>query len=367
MNSAQAHNPALYPYEPDYAVPPGEILSEVLEEQGMTQVELARRLGISVKHLNQVISGAASLSSELAILLERVTGVSARLWNGLEANYQDFKARLEESEELAPDVEWLKELPVKDMIKRGYIEDRRADPIGQLREVLAFFGVARRATFDDVCASAAYRKSKAYDSDPNAIAVWLRAGEREATDVECNPFDKGSFRTALTEARALTQLHDPSEWLRPLKTLCQDAGVALVLIPEIGKTRLSGAARWLSPEKALIQLSLRGRWAEAFWFTFFHEAGHILLHSKKRTFIDDGKDTDGLEEEANAFARDFLIPPRYLDQLATLKSSNAVRAFARDLGIGTGIVAGRLHKENLIPPQWFTKPDIHPRYVFKSD
>ena len=139
----------------------------------------------------------------------------------------------------------------------------------------------------------------------------------------------------------------------------------VLLVPEIGKSRLSGAARWLTPDKALIQLSLRGRWAEAFWFTFFHEAAHILLHSKKRTFIDDGQSSDELEGEADQFALDFLIPAEHLPTMRTLKTAADVRAFANAVGVGTGIVAGRLHKEDMIPKTWFNEVDIHPRYTFR--
>jgi HTH-type transcriptional regulator/antitoxin HigA len=108
-------------FEPDFAVAPGEMLAEVLEEQYMTQADLARRLGVSTKHVYQVINGAAPVSSELAIALERVTGVAAGLWNGLEANYRDFLAREAEDDELHDQVGWLTELPIRAMVKRGLI------------------------------------------------------------------------------------------------------------------------------------------------------------------------------------------------------------------------------------------------------
>lgn len=364
MNSANTGGTALYRYEPDYAIPPGDIIAEFIEEQGMTQVELARRLGVTTKHLNQLISGSVSLSNELAIALERVTGTPARFWNALEANFQDFVAREREVEDLSADLPWLTELPMKDLIAQGHVADKRTSPIDQLREVLKFFGVAGRSSFDDVCASAAYRKSSAYVSDQYAVAAWLRVGEIRAAEVRCPPFDKSAFRSALREARGLTAIEDPEIWLPRLTSLCNATGVVVCLVPPIGKARVSGAARWLAPEKALIQLSLRGRWAEAFWFTFFHEAAHILLHSKKRTFIDDDQGSDELEAEADRFALDFLIPQEYLPKLPTLRTAADVRRFAAEIGVGTGIVAGRLHKENLIPKNWFNKADIHPRYSF---
>lgn len=365
MNSAKTGGTALYRYEPDYAIPPGEVIAEFIEEQGMTQVELARRLGVTTKHLNQLVGGTVSLSNEIAIALERVTGAPARFWNAIEANFQDFEAREREAEDLRADLPWLEELPLKELIAQGHVADKRARPIDQLREVLKFFGVAGRSSFDEVCASAAYRKSSAYTSDQYAIAAWLRVGEIRATDVRCPDFDKTAFRAALREVRGLTRIEDPNLWLPQLTKLCAATGVVVLLVPPIGKSRVSGAARWLTPEKALIQLSLRGRWAEAFWFTFFHEAAHILLHSKKRTFIDDDNGSDELEVEADRFALDFLIPREHLPRLGTLRTAADVRRFAAEIGVGSGIVAGRLHKENLIPKNWFNKADIHPRYTFR--
>lgn len=364
MTGATSGGTALHRYEPDYALPPGDIISEHLEEHGMTQVEMARRLGITTKHMNQVIGGSASLSNELAIKLERVTGVPARFWNSLEANYQDFLAREREEVDLSADIPWLDELPIKELIKQGHLADRRREPIEQLREVLRFFGVAGRSSFDDMVASAAYRRSRTFESDRYAVAAWLRVGEIQASGVHCAPFDKATFRSALRDIRGLTKIVDPDVWLPRLVEHCATAGVVVLLVPEIGKTRLSGAARWLAPDKALIQLSLRGKWAEAFWFSFFHEAGHLLLHSKKQTFVDDGQVSDEIEAEADRFAREFLIPDDFKDRLATLKTVAQVRSFADELGVGTGIVAGRLHKDNLIPKDWFNKPEIHPRYKF---
>lgn len=379
MNTTTHRRATTYPYEPDYAVPPGELIADFLDEEGMTQVELARRLGVTPKHINQIVAGTASLSSELAILIERVSGIPARMLNSMEADYQDHQARQREADKLAADVEWLDQLPLKAMIKRGCVEDHGQDRIAQLRSVLRFFGVARRATFDDVCASAAYRTSKTFESDPNAVAVWLRIGELMASQVACRPFDRHLFRTTLDEIRALTRLTEPGDWEPELRRLCADAGVAVVFVAEIDRTRLSGATMWLTQDKAAIILSLRYRWADVFWFTFFHEAAHLLLHSKKRTFIDgasrvgardskdeddDPGDDDELEREADEFARNLLIPPRHRDRLSTLRSADAVRSFAGEIGVGAAIVVGRLHHDALIPQSWFNKPDLRPRYTF---
>jgi hypothetical protein len=183
------------------------------------------------------------------------------------------------------------------------------------------------------------------------MTAWLRLGEIEGAARECAAFDPKAFKAVLTRCRALTSRSFP-EIEEELQTLCASAGVALVFVPELPKTHVSGVARWLNKDKALIQLSLRYRTADSLWFTFFHEAGHILLHGKKTVFIDE---SDGavneLEKEADRFASDLLIPPAAFSQFKRARdfSTASVKRFAEMHCIAPGIVVGRLHHEKVIP------------------
>jgi len=129
--------------------------------------------------------------------------------------------------------------------------------------------------------------------------------------------------------------------------LCAQSGVALTFVPPIKGTRAYGATRWLTPRKALIELSLRGKTDDHLWFTFFHEAAHILKHGKRRAFIEGLEEHNAQEEEADAFATDFLIPRaeynEFLEEGVFTKS--AIGCFAREVGIAPGIVVGRLQHD----------------------
>jgi HTH-type transcriptional regulator/antitoxin HigA len=129
--------------------------------------------------------------------------------------------------------------------------------------------------------------------------------------------------------------------------MCATAGVVVVFVPEVKGCRISGAAWWAGPSRAVLALSDRYKKDDYFWFTFFHEAAHLLLHSKKETFVDDGADDDMLEDEANKFAADFLIPPDRAQQLASLSSDRDVEVFANEIGIAPGIVVGRLQHDGM--------------------
>ena len=340
---------AMHPYKPDLVLPPGETLLEVLEERSMTQVELAERTGLSAKHINQIVKGHAPITTETALLLEFTTGVSARVWNNLEIAFREHESRVEEAVRLERDLEWLDDLPVSELVKRGWIK-KATSPIDKLRGICAFFGVANRAAWDAVWhKSTAYRTSKTFSSNPGAVAAWLRIGEIEASSIECRPFDKSALRASLSDLRALTRETEPDRWWPQLTEICASVGVAVVAEPEIRGARINGAARWLAPDKALVQLSLRHRWSDIFWFTFFHEIGHLLLHSKKDTFINESGEHTGVEQEADAFASRLLIPSEQGAFLAGLQSAQDVREFARRLGIAPGIVVGRLQHDKIWP------------------
>jgi HTH-type transcriptional regulator/antitoxin HigA len=359
-----ADTAAEYRYEPDVVLPPGDSLAEVLDDAGMTQAELAKRTGLSTKHINQMVNGSAPITTETALLLERATGVAARVWNNLEIAFREHESRRQEEARLTADLDWLEELPINELIRRGWI-DKTPSPIERLRSVCRFFGVANRAAWDALWHKpTAYRTSKAFKSHPGAVAAWLRIGEVRAASIECEPFNRAGLTGLLDDLRGLTRDTEPRSWWPALVDRCAHVGVAVVAEPEIKGARINGAARWLTPDKALVQLSLRHRWNDIFWFTFFHEIGHLLLHSKKDTFINDVGAHSGVEQEADGFASQVLIPRRYEAELAELVTLSDVEQFAARLGIAPGIVVGRLQHDERWP---FNRGnDLKQRFVFSE-
>jgi len=342
-----------YPYEPDYAVAPGRTLQETISSLGIDQRELASRAGLSAKHVNQIIRGIAPLTQDTAIRLERVTGVPARMWNNLEAQYREQVARLEARERLERDLAWLREIPTRELISRGAIRDT-SDQTSLLEEVLRFFGVATVDAWRQGWETPqfAFRKSLSFKGKAGAMATWLRLCEIAAQQVECGQFDKAKFRAELRAIRGLT-VEGPDVFIPQMLKRCASAGVAVVLVPEIKGAPVSGAAKWLTSDKALIGLNLRGKCNDRFWFTFFHEAGHILNDSKKETFIDVEYEDDPREKGANHFAATMLIPAPFDQELRRLITYPSVGAFARKIGIAPGIVVGRLQREGIIEYRQF--------------
>ena len=234
------------------------------------------------------------------------------------------------------------------------------DKVEQLRETLNFFAVASPKQWEEIWSNTNtdFRKSQAFQSDPGAVAAWLRRGEIKASEIDCAIYNASKFEETLLQIRALT-VEPPEIFQREVVRLCAESGVAVVFIPQLPKTRTSGATRWLNPNKALIQLSLRYKTDDRLWFAFFHEAGHILLHGKRDTFLEEKKfistQNQYKEQEANKFAADILIPPKEFELFLASgqqRKKAGIEQFATRIGIAPGIVVGRLQHDKILQPSY---------------
>lgn len=337
-------------YSPDYVSPPGDTLEETLQSIGMTQVELAIRTGRPTKTINQILKGKASIEPETAIQFERALGIPAEFWIARQRRYDEFLARQAEQTRLSEWIEWTQNFKFRKMVKFGWLSDSKTET-GKLVALLNFFGVASPDAWNNHWQNTEvnFRKSKAMSSDTYALAAWLRQGELQASAIRCHPYDSAIFQNSLLDLREFTR-ENPDVFCRKMVESCAKGGVALVFVPELPKTA-SGATYWLNPHKALIQLSLRYHTNDHFWFTFFHEAAHILKHHKKAIFIEQEGYSSPEEDEANKFASDFLISDNLLQKFIDIGvfTVESVTRFADLIGIAPGIVVGRLQHDGHIP------------------
>lgn len=333
-----------YGFQPDFAIPPGETLKEVMESLNMTQKELAIRTGLTVQSLNRIFKGSQPISYETANRLELTTGVPASMWNNLEAQYREQLAKIKEQSLLESDLDWLRSIPVRELIQRGAVEAAQDKAI-QLREVLKFFGVSSERAWQGIWAkpAVATRRSQCFETRPGPASVWIRLGEIQAHKIDCHLFDKTKFFQAVKNIRQLT-VKAPEVFVPEMIQLCSVAGVALALVPEMKKVTWHGATKWISPSKAMIILNLRGKSEDQFWFSFFHEAGHVLNDSKKDLYINDGKSKDSRELRADEFSAELLIPSNYNNQISKLRAKVEVLRLAEELQISPGIVVGRFQR-----------------------
>lgn len=345
----------------DLPIPPGEYLAEVLEEKGFTQIELAQRMGRPAQAICEIVKGNKAITPETALQLERTLGVPAYIWTGLENDYRIIKAKQAEEATSEKEIPLLKDIPYSDLAKQGCVK-KVSDKRLQVRESQAFYGVASLANLDRVAAyGAAFRHAKARQASSLALAAWIRCAEVEAAKRKTPPFQKARLKARLEKIRRLT-LVPLEDSIERLQAALFESGVNFILLPHFAKAYAHGAVLWPDPKHPVLVLSIRGKWADLFWFSLFHELGHILLHGNKDIIDEENGEADEKELEADRFAADRLIPAvAYEYFLAREKlDSAAISFFAAEIGVDAGIVVGRLQHDRNIPFKTLLN-DLRPR------
>lgn len=345
------------------AIPhPGEMVQEYLEHNGWSQRDLARRTDLTPKTISEICNGKAPITPPTALAFEKAFRRPAHLWLNFQRQFDEAQARDRESAKSLQWVDWVRRFPLKEMRERGFSLPERHSDVDTL---LGFFGVSSPEGWSSVwnAYAVAYRQTHAFRTREESIAAWVREVEIEAREFDLSEFDEQLLVSSLKGLRELSRKRVDDAMMGSLQEICATAGVAVVLVPELPNTGISGCARWLSDKKAVVGLTLRYKTDDQLWFTLFHELGHILLHRNKRSFVVDNAAEDlgdrvidpemqQYESEANRFSSDTLIPPSELGGFLRRKvfTSESIHDFAEHIGIGPGIVVGRLQHDHILKP-----------------
>ena len=340
-------------FSPDWAIPPGRTISRLMARKGLSVDELAAELDLPEPSLRSLIDGDFLIDDQLAIHLSSALGSSSSFWLNRERLYREDVNRLRSVGSLVLDETWARMFPVADMRRFGWLPaDTSRTTV--LENLCRFFDIetseAWAKKYQSTVAVAAFRSSPTYQSNPAAVAAWLRWAEIQSGMIDCKAWDAERLLHLLPEMRKLTLRNHPRRFVEALRQLCAEAGIALVIAPAPKGCRASGATRFLSEDKALIVLSLRYRSDDHFWFTFFHEVGHLLLHGKDALFLEDDSEVGGDEEvEANAFAERTLIPEDSQSELFSLRlRTDSILRFSVRIGTSSGVVVGQLQHAGLL-------------------
>ncbi len=335
-------------YVPDASIHPGQSLSDILESRGISQAELARRMNKPVQAVNEIIMGKKEIIPDTAIALEHVLGLPAGFWLKLESNYRESLAREKENKGLGHQIELSSVYPYKEMATFGWVKATN-NAKEKVTELLKWLGVANLNLVPSQYA-VAFRKSEKFSVAKEKLVAWLRHGEIELQNEALQSFDKDNVGTLMNSLRGMTA-KEINVAHKEAKNLCASFGIALIFTPEFKSFPVSGATRWVG-NHPLVQVSLRFKTDDHFWFSIFHELGHVFKHKRDLFIENEGQINDlEYEEEANKFAASYLIPEdRYLQFIAKnpLFSESDIVRFASEIGIAPGIVVGRLQHDKKI-------------------
>ena len=325
------------------AIPPGETIREQLADRGVNQKEFALRMALTEKHISQLINGKVELTKDVALRLESVLGIPAKFWNGLETNYREDLARVEVENAMEYDEAIVEKMPYAKMSSLKWIPNTKnmQERVANLR---AFFEVACLEQLDNLkIPGIAYRKAGTSESSDYTLACWAQKARREARKMSVKPINIDRLKKSIPNIRMLT-VQPPKIFCDNLHKIMSECGVALVFLPHIGGSFLHGAS-FADGKRIVIGLTIRGKYADKFWFSLFHELCHVI-----EGHISGEGNRAEQERIADAFAQDVLIPEKdyrdFISQTHICKES--IVSFARKIGVASGIVLGRLQKENIV-------------------
>lgn len=351
-------------FNPDWIPPPGATVEDLLSRGNARSSRRTIVDHLGAERTGMFFEGHLEIDSKLASFLADAVGLSASFWLERETIYRADLVQRQAEKQL------LGQLPLDEMRARAFIQPVHSHA-ETVAEVVRFFGKddpeSCRETIEQLPTLVRQKTSRSITSNPGALAVWIRAGEIEAARAECANWNPHLLRELLPEFRKLTRIEDPRKYLPKLKNLCQTCGIAFVVLRAPSGCRARGAVRLLSATKIMLLLSYRHLSDDQFWFTFFHELGHLLGNPQDTVDDDDNESETADEIEADRYASDILIPPELQRELNSLRDSRSIIAFARRVGVSRGVVVGQMQHKRLIGFNEFSSLKVYYQWTANNE
>ncbi|MEO4041157.1 ImmA/IrrE family metallo-endopeptidase [Hoeflea sp. CAU 1731] len=360
-------------FEPNWASPPGDTISRLAAADNVPIHELAERMGFEEDVFAGIMEGRVQINDEIADALSAELGASRKFWSERYNQFLMDKERVDGAALARLPSNWGKLFPVRAMRDLGWLpKESRGEQLNE--DILRFFGCTSLGSWNERYSAGigqvAFRTSFSFETDEMATLAWLRVGEVQSENLPLARFSAHDFNKHLPQLKKLCAYKRPDTFFPKLQRACANYGVGLVSSKTPKGCRASGATWTNKKGNPIIMLSFRHLSEDHFWFTFFHEAGHILLHGTDHISVD-GSDPSPLggskyEEEADIFAQNTLVPAALRDEMLNAVPTRLhSRRIARRAGVTPGIIVGQLQKFGVLQPHRFN--DLKRRYKWNSD
>ena len=333
-------------YKDTVAFHPGYYIKELVEESGLTQEDFAKRLDTTPKNLSVLISGNQSLSIDIAMKLSRMTGTSVEYWLNLQKRYDSLVAEFKSEEELVREKKVLKLTDYKYFVDNFGLPNLPRKIEQQIEKVRTFLGVSTLTVLEEFDLAASFRSHSDSLSPSNVVNanIMVQIAINMALKVAGPKYNKHKFQEAVEYALTLTGSHE--DFLLLVEKAFIEAGVILVVLPNLKNSGINGATKKVG-DKVMLMVNDRNKYADTFWFSLFHEIGHVINGDFGVSFCDRKGDE---EDAADLYARNKLIPAEDYEKFKKqgIISERSIRKFADEIGRDPGIVLGRLQKDKIV-------------------
>lgn len=356
---------------PELIIHPGETLAEILEDRGMSQKELAIRTGVTEKHVSTVLKCQKNISVSFAKKLEYALGIDAKFWINLQSNYDRELAEFEDINNITEEeVGVLKNLKciIDYFISRKVISENtnEAEKVLLLRKLLA---VSNLLSIPNITYNAAYRAqlSTNVKVDTYVLFAWQKICELETSSIDViNELNVDLLIKYIPTIKKL-MFEDVNVMRNKLIEILSRCGIAFNIVRHFKGAPVQGFIKKTDGDKLIMCLTLRKARADTFWFTLFHEIGHIINGDVQNRFVDFDSVESNMEAKANTFARDILINPKEYKEFVIKNdfSEEAINKFAKSQGVKEYIVIGRLQTDEIV--KWNQYSNKIDRYKWNNN
>lgn len=328
-------------FTPRWASSPGATIRDLISSKNANPNDVAAACGLGLVEFENLLRGDIPITGEVASSLAVHLGGSTSFWLRRERRYRESATIVEADQ-------WVESLPLTSMKKMGWL-DVPKEWHSRIDACLEFFGADSldewKHTYARQLEGVRFRTSPVYTNQVSSVSTWLRAGEIASRAFGGGEFNSSLLLSLLGDFRSLTRVPDPRDYIPSLRALAAECGVAFVLVPAPEGCAASGASRILSDGSAIIQLSGRYLSDDQFWFSFFHEVGHLILHQDSVLHVDGDPtafEASHEEEEANTFSADVLWPFEDRPCIRSKPSRRDIFRLASEVGTSPGILVGQL-------------------------
>lgn len=351
-------------YNDTVAFHPGYYIKEIVEESGLTQEDFAKRLDTTPKNLSILIRGEQSLSIDIAMKLSRMIGTSVSYWLNLQNSYDSLIAEFKSQEELIEERKVFENFDYKYFRENYGLPDLPRKKDEQIKILREFLKIATLTVLTKRDMSVCFRSSTRELEESSIVKAntMVQIATNKALAIEAPKFNKKKFEEAVQYALNLTKNH--KEFYPLIRKAFEEAGVIFVILPNISGSKINGATKKVG-DNIMLMVNDRRLYSDSFWFTLFHEIGHIINGDYGISFK---KESGEQEQAADEFAEDRLIPREQYNAFVENRrfGVNDIIRFAESINRDPGIVLGRLQNDGFVGyDDWTMKPIKH-KYIIKT-
>lgn len=335
-------------YENLIAFHPGYYVKEIIDDLGITQNEFAKRLGTTPKTISKIVNGEQNVSKDIARKLSDMLGTSVEFWLNLQKDYDLEIVKIEEQKQIDREKEVFQDIDYKYFVNHFNLPGLARDVIGQIKEVRKFLGISSLEVLKERDLVTNFRSASGNLEDKNIINsnIMLQIAVNEARKIDSPSYNAEVLEVVIEEILHLTT-KSPKEFYPLMTERLREAGVVFIGLPHLKNSGVNGATKKIG-NRVLLMLNDRRNYADTFWFSFFHEIGHIINKDFQIDF--DSNIKNETEQKADLYAQQKLIPEDVYNEFVLRNDfdEEAICEFSKRIDRAPGIVVGRLQRDERI-------------------